>query len=74
MAVIAKFKCASVSKTENGADIQLYPVVSGSEENERFYKATPAGQLHLSTVNSEAAAYFEPGFEYLLTFKKTKKA
>jgi hypothetical protein len=60
--VRAKFICVSV---ENGT-VNMYPVTSGSKENERFYKYTPAGSLSLSTVNEEALAQFEQGKEYYI--------
>lgn len=70
MSVRAKFKCTSITNTENGASIQLDPVVSGSKENENFYKWTPGGSVLLSTVNDAAAAQFTPGGEYYVDFEK----
>ena len=62
MTVRAKFKVQSVTLTEGRlATVVLLPVVGGSPENEQFYKYTPAGKIELSTVNSGAAAAFEPG-------------
>lgn len=76
--VRAKFWCASVNDSESsteepkGKTITLNPVTSGSEENEQFYKMTPAGQVILTTVNEEAAASFEVGKEYFVDFTKVE--
>ena len=68
MPVRAKFRCDSITKTEHGTSIKLYPVTSGSDENEKFYKYTPAGSVELSTINAEAAKQFVPGAEYYVDF------
>jgi hypothetical protein len=39
-------------------------VYSGSEENKRFFAATPGGQFSFYTINQAAAAEFEMGKEY----------
>lgn len=41
-----------------------------SPENERFFAATPSGEIKLGTVNAEAAAQFELNGEYYVTFEK----
>jgi len=42
-------------------------VVSGTtEENEKFFKATPSGSLEFNSVNQDAAKMFEPGKEYYI--------
>ncbi|HDR9026933.1 TPA: hypothetical protein QDB14_001103 [Burkholderia vietnamiensis] len=73
--VRAKFKVTQLSQREHwdkqkGSihDIQLQPVVSGSDENERFYAATPGGQISLSTVNDDAARQFRLGAEVYVDF------
>lgn len=70
--VRAKFKVQSIEKTgegdSSGATITLWPVVSGSEENEQFFKYTPAGSIVLSTINPGAAEQFEVGGEYYVDF------
>lgn len=40
----------------------------GDDENTLFWMATPSGQFHFSTVNEEAAKFFEFGREYLVDF------
>lgn len=64
--VRAKFRCHYKEETESGFTIKFSPVSSGSEENDRFYKYTPWGELVLGTVNKDAAVQFEVGKEYYL--------
>lgn len=66
MSVRAKFKCDEVKNTVNGASALLFPVTSGSPENESFFKYTPSGKLELATINPEAAKQFVPGKSYYL--------
>lgn len=66
--VRAKFKCVNNEKTDNGYTIKLEPVVSGSSENESFYKYTPWGQIVLGTVNDNAAEKFLIGRSYYVDF------
>lgn len=69
MSVRAKFRCDYVeSPTSDGYKIVLRPVVSGSVENESFYRYTPWGEITLGTVNPGAASYFEAGKEYYVDF------
>lgn len=53
-------------------DIQLMPVVGGSEENNKFYASTPSGNVMLSTVNLEAAKQFEVGKQYYVDFTEAE--
>lgn len=46
---------------------EFEPVMQGSEENQQFFKWTPAGRLTLNTHNEVA---FEPGKEYYLDITK----
>ena len=66
MSVRAKMKCESVTAANDGVggSVQLSPVISGSAENEQFYKYTPGGQLLLGTINQAAFDQFEQGKEY----------
>lgn len=79
MAVRAKFKVNSVgvprevdrfnNQTKANEkmtiiDVQLSPVTTGSEENEKFYAWTPGGYLTLSTVNLEIAKELILGKEF----------
>lgn len=64
--VRAKFKCTQKVENEHGFTIKLEPVTSGSEENEKFFEATPWGQMEIGTINGEAAKHFSAGGEYYL--------
>jgi hypothetical protein len=73
--VRAKFVVNSVTRTkhwdQNKGELQtikLTPVVTGSDENKRFYEATPSGSIELGTVNEEAAKHFELGKAYYIDF------
>jgi hypothetical protein len=68
MTVPAKFKVETITHTTYGSTISLQPVVSGSKENESFYKATPGGKIELSTINPDAAKQFAPGKEFYIDF------
>lgn len=79
MSVRAKFVVTSITRQKgwNGGpcevqSIRLTPVVGGSEENKKFFAATPSGQVEISTVNVEAAKYFELDREYFLDFTKAE--
>lgn len=66
--VRAKFVCRSVLTDTAGATITLAPVSDGSEENKRFFKYTPCGEIKMGTINPEAAAQFVPGKSYYVDF------
>lgn len=69
MTVRAKFKVDTVAQHAGGlASVKLTPVMSGSEENKRFYKYSPSGSCELQSINLEAMAQFEVGKEYYLDF------
>lgn len=61
-----KFKCDTVLSNKDGSTIELYPVFTGSAENEEFFKYTPFGSLKMGIVNPEAAKQFVPGKEYYI--------
>lgn len=73
MAVRAKFRVDSVELTADSATVKMTPVVSGSEENKKFYRWTPSGSITLATVNRDAADQFEPGGEYYVDFSRALK-
>jgi hypothetical protein len=54
----------------NGGVVILRPVVSGSPENQEFYKWTPAGEIRLETINPNALEEFQQGAEYYVDFTK----
>lgn len=66
--VRAKFYVASVVGEQEGSIINLNAVTSGSEENESFFKLTPAGHISLSIVNPETASFFKPGENVYVDF------
>ena len=59
-----KVTCGFKQETQYGTLLSFNPVITGSEENKRFFAATPGGQFNFYTVNSDAAAHFEIGKEY----------
>lgn len=73
MKVLAKFKCTSKQEYEGGyTNIELDAVSDNSEENKKFWEATPNGSMHLGTSNIEAAKQFVPGEEYFITIEAVK--
>lgn len=71
----AKFKVIShtTQQTWNNPEklcgsIKLMPVSSGSDENRRFYEATPGGSIDLMTVNHEALKALPIGAEVYVDF------
>ena len=78
MSVRAKFKVASITRQPgwNGANevhtIEMLPVSCGSEENTRFYAATPGGGIKLSVVNEEVGKQFDLVSEFYVDFTKAE--
>lgn len=72
MAVRAKFRCSSIEDFGYNKRVSLQAVYEGSlgenEENKRFTKATPWGELKMTVDNPAAAIQFEIGKEYYLDF------
>lgn len=72
--VRAKFKVTSITRSQGWGSvkeiqtIKLSPVCDGSEENKKFYAASPSGAIELGTVNAEAAAEFDLGAEFYVDF------
>lgn len=73
--VTAKFQVQQISRNKSYSGtgemqtILLTPVTSGSEENKRFYAATPSGRIELSCVNAEAVKEFDLGMEVYIDFR-----
>lgn len=73
--VRAKMKVTSVTLSENWVQgepplvsVVLNPVMGNSEENKKFWKASPSGKVELSILNSEASKQFIIGKEYYVDF------
>ncbi len=63
--VRAKFKVESVLRTASDTgEVTLCAVTGGSEENESFWKYTPAGNLSMHIDNKDAFSQFKPGQEF----------
>lgn len=61
-------RCKFVCSFKEGQSVHFSPVYSGSEENKRFFQATPGGQIAFYTVNEAALNQFEQGKEYYVDF------
>jgi hypothetical protein len=76
MTVRAKFKVAGINQVEGWGTgehkvlhtITLRPVVGGSTENDKFYAATPSGEVQLGVVGAVVAGQFEIGKTFYLDF------
>ena len=79
MSVRAKFSVKSKTITSSGykdregklvaqTSVKLEPVHGGSEENKRFFSASPSGSIELGILNQFAADQFEIGKEYYIDF------
>lgn len=68
MNVRAKFIVTEKTESQSGISVKMYPVTGGSDENEKFYKYTPAGSIELSTINKTAADAFVVGAEFYVDF------
>jgi hypothetical protein len=76
--VRAKFTCTQVTKYKSGwsdhpihYNFKFQAVSSGSEENKKFFAATPSGSVELSALNADL---FEVGKEYYLDFSPSETA
>lgn len=81
MTVRAKFKVDSITTRAhwqrdkgNIGVVKLVPVMGDSEENKRFYDASPSGSIELGTINAQALAQFEIGQEFYVDFTPAPKA
>ena len=69
----AKFNVAEITKYGNsgGGKVTLMPVYGNSEENKKFWNATPGGKIELHIDNPESMSAFEFG-EYYVDFTKAE--
>lgn len=58
---------------QHAVDVTMNVVYRNSEENERFFKATPSGKITLGGLKPETAALFEIGKEYYVDFTPAAK-
>jgi S-adenosylmethionine hydrolase len=64
-----KFRCIEVTKTSYGTErVKLAPVYGDSDENKKFWKATPTGAIDLSIDNGDAHNQFQICREYYVDF------
>lgn len=74
MSVVAKFYVQEVTKTAfNGGSVKLEAVTSGSEENDEFFKYTPAAEINMQILNDSALEQFVAGEEMLVHFEPAKR-
>jgi hypothetical protein len=64
-----KMECGSKQISNEGteqayANIIMYPVIDGSEENKKFWEYTPVADFNFGTSNLAAVEQFEVGKEY----------
>ena len=72
--VRGKFTLNSITNHNYGAQTFKFGAVydNGTEENKRYAKATPSGQLEMTVDNPPAQAFFELGKSYYLDFSKAE--
>jgi len=68
----AKFTCTSKTENMQGVEVTMRPVVSGSKENEEFFKYTPYGDIKIGFVNKEAEKEIVVGAQYYVDFTKAE--
>jgi hypothetical protein len=67
----AKFLVRSRQEDCTGTySVNLLPVVGGSEENARFYQATPSGEIVLGGLQPAVAHQFMPGKQFYVNFEE----
>jgi hypothetical protein len=65
-----KFCCGSKVELNNdrGYAVIFYAVYAGSEENDKYFQATPSGSIVLQVLNEQAASFIEIGKNYYIDF------
>ncbi len=75
--VRAKFRVNSyetrLDRNEELRTIKMSPVVDGSEENKKYFKYTPYGQIEIGTLNQAAWEQFPLGAEMYVDFTPVVK-
>lgn len=60
--VRAKFYVTEIAQGQGDGKILRGSVVyAGSEENDKFFAATPGGQIEITTIKPELVDQFKPG-------------
>ena len=77
--VRAKFRVNSYETrldrgTEELRTIVMSPVIDGSEENKKFFKYTPYGEIKIGTLNRAAWEQFPLGAEMYVDFTQVAEA
>lgn len=79
MTTRAKFVVQSITRQKGWGEfkevwqITMNPVVGNSEENKRFYAATPSGTINLSVVPEAVGKQFDIGQEVYVDFTPIPK-
>lgn len=63
MSVRMKMVVEEIESHSEGGQVKMTPVISGSPENEMFFKWTPSGVLKIGTINRSALEQFSLGAE-----------
>ena len=68
----AKFRCTAVEDYGTTKKVRLTTVYEGplgeNEENKRFTKASPSGEIWIAIDNPAASVQFVPNREYYVVF------
>jgi hypothetical protein len=69
MSARAKFRVHSVESNR----VAMHPVYADSDENKRFFRATPGGEISMFATNPDVVGEFEVGDEFYVDFTKAPK-
>ena len=72
-ATVAKFHCSTVDEFGPSQRVKLFSVMGGSDENERFYKASPSGNIELTIDNPAVHGFFAEGEQYYVEIPKAPR-
>lgn len=75
--VIAKFKFSGIRtwmdwQNKKVGSLEFIPVTDNSEENKKFFDATPYGKIEVGTVNQAVIDSLNLGEEYYVIITKQK--
>lgn len=60
----AKFMVQEIAECFGGRRLTASVVYGGSEENDRYFEATPSGSLELTTLRGDVLEGFKPGTQF----------